>query len=559
MISGKVARISAIVTALVLGWSAQADGKRYLVKFQSPQAFFAASQSVQAFSGLEANSVTGSQAKLFNTSAKVTQTLDGVQLMVIESSDALAIAALRTHPGIALVEEEVFHPAPAPIGTRGGASITNNEILRAKSKGANDVEVPWGITAVKAPQAWAVTKGNTARVLVLDTGVDRDHQALKSRIEAVQNFTNGDPNDVTDLVGHGSHVSGTILADGQNGLVGVAPEARLLMGKVCTDLGCSSVAIATGINWAVQAKVDVVNMSLGGMFMTDAEGQALIAAEAAGVLVIAASGNDGKPRVSFPAASPTAFAVGAIDANLNKADFSNWGPELAIVAPGVDVISSVPRGMGRGATVKMDISGKGLDEIKSLPFVGSPINGTVENELVFAGLGKPTDFASVNVSGKFALIQRGEITFKDKVANALSAGAVGVVIFNNAAGLLQGTLTDDGTESAIPAVMIEQTVGEAAKLALANGSPVRASLAVIRTDFASFQGTSMATPHVAGVAALVRAANKSLTPAQVRDILRATATPLSPNDQNQMGSGLINAEAAVARAQSFLPLMRVAN
>jgi subtilisin family serine protease len=89
---------------------------------------------------------------------------------------------------------------------------------------------------------------------------------------------------------------------------------------------------------------------------------------------------------------------------------------------------------------------------------------------------------------------------------------------------------------------------------------VNGSIAVIKTDYASFQGTSMATPHVVGVAALVRAANKSLTPAQVRTLLKSTATQLSgPNDENQLGSGLVNAEAAVTQAVHMLPFQQVAN
>jgi serine protease len=152
------------------------------------------------------------------------------------------------------------------------------------------------------------------------------------------------------------------------------------------------------------------------------------------------------------------------------------------------------------------------------------------------------------------------IPFADKVKAAIAAGATGVLIANNAPGLIPGTLSTDGSEVAVPAVMIEQSVGDAAKAALAAGSAVNSSIAVIKTDFASFQGTSMATPHVVGVAALVRAANKSLTPAQVRALLKSTATQLSgPNDQNQLGAGLVNAEAAVAKAFSMVPLSQVAN
>jgi subtilisin family serine protease len=403
---------------------------------------------------------------------------------------------------------------------------------------------------VKAPEAWTTTKGETARVMVLDTGLDKEHIAISSRLEKGKNFTTADVNDISDTVGHGTHVSGTILADGLNGgLTGVAPEAKLLMGKICSEMGCSSVAIASGLDWAVEEKVDVVNMSLGGMFMSNGEAEALQRAEEAGVMVVAASGNGGTGMVSYPAAFNTVLAVGAVDSTLKKADFSQWGPELAIMGPGVDVISSVPRGTGRGATLMVDLQdGKGLSEVKSMPFVGSPVVPSASNEVVYAGLGKPEDFAAINVRGKFALISRGEIAFKDKVANAIQAGAVGAVIYNNAPGLLQGALSEDGSEAAIPAAMIEQTVGEAAKALLDAGQSVTVTMSIDATDYASFQGTSMATPHVAGVAALVRAANKSLTPAQVRELLKNTATPLGPNDNNEYGRGLVNAEAAVAQA-----------
>ncbi len=553
----KTTFLGMILAALSL--TAHADGKRYLVKFKTPQAFQSVMQSMKSSSFSAPNMMmvdsAGGAFKLMNTNASVTTALDNLDMLVVESTDAAAIASLRNHPAIALVEEEIIHPAPQPMATW-GAHIMN-------AKKSPKFEMPWGIKAVKAPQAWDVTKGNSARVMVLDTGLDVEHVAIKSRLEKGQNFTSMDVNDITDDVGHGSHVSGTILADGlHGGLVGVAPEARLLMGKVCSTHGCSSVAIAKGINWAISEHVDVVNMSLGGAFMSEAEAQALLAAENAGVFIAAASGNDGTASVGYPAAYITAFAVGAVDSNLKKADFSQWGPELDIVGPGVDVISSVPRGTGRGATVKMDLGdGKGLSEIKSLPFVGSPLAQNLENEIVFAGLGKPADFTGIDVQGKYALISRGEIPFKEKVANALQKGAAGVIVYNNAPGLLQGTLTEDGSEAAIPAAMIEQTVGESAKAALDHGQVLRASLSIDATDYASFQGTSMATPHVAGVAALVRAANHALTPAQVRDLLKQTATPLGPNTQNEYGAGMVNAEAAVQAAfnSANRQLVQIAN
>lgn len=528
-----------------LSFTAHADSKRYLVKFKNNQTFQSVTQSMKQAQFSSPNAMfttnTGGPVRLLNTNASVAASLDQIHMLVIESNDEAAVKSLKQHPAIALVEEEIIHPAPKPLATRGAVAVLGK-------KKTGKMAMPWGIKAVNAPDAWATTKGAGARVMVLDTGLDAGHPAVSSRLEAGQNFTTFDVNDITDEVGHGTHVSGTILADGQNGgLVGVAPEAKLLMGKVCSTRGCSSIAIARGVNWAVQQKVDVVNMSLGGAMMSEAEAQALIAAENAGVMIVAASGNDGTNKVGFPAAFRTAFAVGAVDAQLKKADFSQFGPELAIVGPGVDVISSVPRGTGRAATVNADL-GKGLREINATPFVGSPLAQNATNEVVFAGLGQASDFAGINVQGKFALISRGQIPFKDKVANAIAAGASGVIVFNNVPGLMQGTLTEDGTEVAIPAAMVEQTIGETAKQLLAAGQVVRFSLSIDATDFASFQGTSMATPHVAGVAALVRAANHNLTPAEVRALLRKTATPLSPNANNELGSGMVNAREAVAQA-----------
>lgn len=542
MISRKVTALLASI--LVFSGLAHADSKRYLVSFKSSAAFSSVAQSIKA-NRLVAPGVMAPM-HLFGSGAVVAQALEHVQLLVVESDNAVAMESLRRHPAVAMVEQEIFHPAPQPMATWSVKSQITNI-------GNQDIARPWGIDAVKAPLAWLTTKGDGARVMVLDTGLDKEHPAIAANFEKGMNFTGGDASDFTDEVGHGTHVSGTILAAGEpGGLVGVAPMAKLLMGKVCTTQGCSSVAIAGGLDWAVEEHADVVNMSLGGMFLSNAEAQALSRAEAAGVFVAAASGNDGNNRVGYPAAVDTVTAVGAIDSNLVKAEFSQWGPELDVVGPGVDVISSVPRGTGRGATVQVDLDGKGLAVIKSLPFVGSPVLTFENGDVVAVGLGKPEDFASVDVQGKVALIQRGEIPFKDKVQNAIAAGASGVLVYNNAAGLIQGTLTDDGSEVSIPAAMIEQAVGESAKALLDSGESVKATLAIDRTDYASFQGTSMATPHVAGVAALVRAANKTLTPAQVRDILKSTATALGPNDNNEYGSGLVNSDAAVQLARQML-------
>lgn len=530
--------------AVTIG-AAHAEGsKRYLIEFQSPATFRTMSERFSLSS--RAPGVVAPMHLFNHADTVVSETLNKIEMVVVESANVAAMEILKRHPAVALVEEEVFHPAPEPLATFGSRPVTVTAL---------PLETPWGIGAVKAPGAWNVTRGQGARVMVLDTGLDVGHPALAGRFVKGQNFTGGDRADIRDNVGHGTHVSGTILADGlRGGLVGVAPEAQLMMGKVCSDRGCSSVAIASGINWAVTEGAQVVNMSLGGAFITDAEARALQRAEQAGVLVVAASGNDGTDNVSYPAATPSVIAVGAIDSTRNKAEFSQWGPELDVVAPGVEVVSSVPRGTGRDAEVSYGAVGAPVEVLKSLPFQGSPVAAVSGENVVFAGFGRRGDFSGVDVNGKIVLLSRGEIPFKEKSANAIQRGATGVLIYNNAPGLARGSLTDDGSEVAVPVVMIEQTAGETLKNLLTSGGKVNLAMQVEASDYAALQGTSMATPHVAGVAALVRAANPALTPAQVRDILNATATPLGPNDENQYGHGLVDAEAAVAKALALAPV-----
>lgn len=555
---------SALVLATAALASSPALASRYMVVFKNKDVFqqthvqlMLQRMPLQSIRIQQGGVVTHPFAQ---AQVQVQDSLQNLNTLVVDAKDERSVEALAQSGAVAFVEKEVFHPAPKPVNgfrlTQAWDYNLNYEVMAFSSTpGSVGPKTPYGINLVHAPQAWAAAHyGDGARVLVLDTGIDKSHPALRLNFEKGQDFVgdNNQPYDIADHVGHGTHVSGTIAAAfGSDGFVGVAPKAKLLMGRVCSEEGCSNIAVTTGINWGIQEKVDVISMSLGGPFGTSAEKQAVQAAEAAGVTIVAASGNDGQAHVSFPGAFPTVLAVGAVDANSAKASFSNWGPELGIVAPGVAVVSSVPMGTGRESKVLTGV-GAAQREVKSTSFVGSPdVAQPTTNDLVFVGLGKPENFTQAKVTGKFALIQRGEIAFGDKAKNAIAAGAAGVVIFNNAPGLVQGALTQDGSTLAIPVVMIEQTAGEELQRALSAGQAARATLQTVATDYASFDGTSMATPHVAGVVALVKATKKSLTPAQVRDALKRTATALTPNDQNQLGSGLINAEAAVRAAASI--------
>jgi serine protease len=540
MISNKLA----ILFALSFAINAQAE--RVIVIMKDQQSFKAAHMAYKmrgsyALKGFQWGPQAGELEKV---DGRVEDSLEKLNALIVDAKNEIEIQKLKSNPAVAYVEKEVFHPAPRPMkAVLGPATQSSRSILGQKT--------PWGISSVKAPEAWVASgKGKGSRVLVLDTGIDSSHPSLKDNFEQGKDFTGqSSGNDFSDKVGHGTHVAGTIAgALDSSGFTGVAPLAKVLAGRVCSEQGCSNVAIAQGINWGIQQKVDVISMSLGGAWSTPAERTAVSAADKAGITVVAASGNNGSNKVSYPAALSTVIAVGAVDSSLKKADFSQYGPELAVVAPGVAVLSSVPQGTGRESSVEISIGNKS-SKVASTTFQGArEVLSPEVNELVPVGLGKAEDFAKVNVKGKFALIGRGEIKFLEKIENAINAGAVGAVIYNNVPGLLQGALTENGEVLPISVFMIEQVVGLDLVKQISSGQTVKATLLTVATDYAEFDGTSMATPHVAGVVALMKAAKKSLTGSQVKAILKRTAQPLGPNSNNEYGAGIVNAEAAVNAA-----------
>ncbi|TBR25504.1 hypothetical protein EPO15_02115 [bacterium] len=199
-------------------------------------------------------------------------------------------------------------------------------------------QTPWGIDRVNAKKAWAVTRGAGVKVAVVDTGVDFDHPDLKvaggfNTIDNAKSFK--------DDNGHGSHVAGTIAAqDNDQGVVGIAPDVTLYGVKVLSAEGGGTFEdVIEGIQWAVENRMDIANFSLGASQGTPALQDAVKAAAAAGTAIIAAAGNSGR-AVGYPAAYPETIAVAASDASDKVAYFSSRGPEVDIIAPGVNVQST---------------------------------------------------------------------------------------------------------------------------------------------------------------------------------------------------------------------------
>lgn len=224
-----------------------------------------------------------------------------------------------------------------------------NKLSSDNSKFANDQSVTWGVEMIGAPEAWLLgATGKGVRVLVLDSGIDKNHPALKNKIIKAKDFTKFDLSEVIpypefDITGHGTHVAGTILGDGNN-LKGVAPGADLFVGKVCIYACRNLDVIVDGLEWGIENKIDVVNMSFSSAVFAPKLGKHIFERlEFLNVVAVAAAGNDREKEnhiIDFPANQPTALAVAAVDQNGQTGVFSNLGPELSIAAPGVGVLSA---------------------------------------------------------------------------------------------------------------------------------------------------------------------------------------------------------------------------
>ena len=198
--------------------------------------------------------------------------------------------------------------------------------------------IPWGITSVGADSAWPLTAGAGIKVAVVDTGIDLTHPDLKvyGGYNAISPMKSA-----ADDNGHGTHVAGIIAAlNNSIGVVGVGPEISLYSVKVLNRSGSGYVSdIIEGLDWAIQNGIQVVNMSLG----TDSDVQsfhdAIIRARDAGIVLVAAAGNDGA-AVDFPGAYPEVVAVAATDVNNAVASWSSRGSEVDLAAPGVSIYST---------------------------------------------------------------------------------------------------------------------------------------------------------------------------------------------------------------------------
>jgi subtilisin family serine protease len=249
-------------------------------------------------------------------------------------------------------------------GVAGAAGSYDDSVCRAGAAGwASDpcAGRQWGLTKVRAPEAWRFSRGGGVVVAVVDTGADFRHPDLRANLIAkpgsnlIRNTVSTCPFHhrramrvravAQDDNGHGTHVAGTIAAVTGNGLgvAGVAPKAKVLPVKVLNAQGRGTDrAVARGICFAVRHGARVINLSLGGDPLTqivvvgegDETSRAIGYAYSRGVAVVIAAGNEGFPACGLAGAREKSLCVGATDRNDLKAVYSNFGDTLGVVAPG---------------------------------------------------------------------------------------------------------------------------------------------------------------------------------------------------------------------------------
>ena len=383
---------------------------------------------------------------------------------------------------------------------------------------------------------------------------------------------------------HGTHVAGTIAAIGANeyGIKGIAPKVDLYAYRVLGAYGSGSTSgVIAAIEESVIQDMDVINLSLGGgsNTETDASSYAINNAMLAGTISVIATGNSGPNRgtMGTPSTAPFGIAVG----NTTNPE-TMYDIEVSVEAGDYNLSKQLNL-MSTTYGVDLDTQLAGEFDLIAIP-----------------GAGEVADFDGIDVEGKVALIARGDIAFVDKISNARANGAVATLIHNFAGGTNAPDISDVflGDDFAfLPTVDMSQTDGDAIRAALENsdgkvsfsnvkstttdgdevndsssrgpsvpnfdikpdvsapGTNIMSTIPMYQADFpdATYEeaftrktGTSMATPHVAGIAVLVKQANPDWNAFDVKVALSNTAKVLDTEKYDVMaqGSGRVQAHAA---------------
>jgi len=398
------------------------------------------------------------------------------------------------------------------------------------------------------------------KVCVIDSGIDHGDYGPNGNINPDFNWstiTGADDPNAGGTTGnwyqnggpHGTHVAGTIGAmDNNIGVVGMAPSVPMHIVKVFNAQGWGySSDLAVAQNECSLAGANIISMSLGGDFTNSVEEAAFESFTANGGLVIAAAGNNGSKSRSYPAGYPAVMMIGANDADNNIADFSqyphcgkgrrrNENTCVEVTAGGVNTLSTYPANTARLATMSAD----------GVSFASAAMenSGAASGSMVYVGYGSQAEVTSAGVqTNDICVIDRGSYSFHDKVLNCQNAGGIGAIIINNEPGMLYGTLGSPNATT-IPAVGAAFEDRSTLVALTAEPEDITANVAIGASDYGYMSGTSMATPAVSGIAALVWSHHSSCTGADIRNALKVTATGAGNRISDKFGYGIVQAVAA---------------
>jgi subtilisin family serine protease len=304
------------------------------------------------------------------------------------------------------------------------------------------------LTTVSAPAAWDVTHGSTsARIAVIDSGIDTSHPDLAGKVVASYNAVTGTTS-VNDTIGHGTEVASVAAANTNNstGIAGAGFASMLLAVKVDDAAGdIWSDAVADGIRWAADNGADVINVSLGSTGDDALERDAVAYARSRGALVVAAAGNEGTSTPMYPAAYDGVIAVGATDQSGSaRTSFSSYGTWVDVGAPGLNI---------RAAK-----AGGGLATVSGTSFAAPLVAG--EAALLAAYPSQPTEpqlAAAIRAGTKGGALgfDRGLVDFR--------------AAFNTLAPTSVPTITEPGSGSTISGTVRVTATSQAAKVRFSVG------------------------------------------------------------------------------------------
>jgi serine protease len=481
------------------------------------------------------------KAHLLSNGAEIRHEFDDLSTFAV-SMPAGRVNALSNNPNITFWEED----APRQAFT---ATVSIPSLISAAQTDSvipGQQVMPYGISKVQANQVWdgnndghvdaGALNGAGRTVCIIDTGYYQGHEDLRD--SGVAGYSQQATTWSIDGDGHGSHVAGTIAGEDNNiGVIGVAPGVNLYIVKFFNDDGVATLAsdLVAAADKCAAGGANVISMSLGGGRSSQTENTKFTNLYNAGILPIAAAGNDGTTTTSYPAGYASVMSVGGTDVNNARYTGSQQNADVEIAAPGVDVLSTLPY----IDTSTLAAGGN--------TYVGQPVEfaalGTVSGTLVDGGL---CDATNAGWSGKVVLCSRGVISFFDKTMNVQNSGGRAAVIYNNVANETLYATLGEGSSSTIPAIGLTMEQGQAALAFVNTSGTVTNTHTEPISGYGNYTGTSMATPHVSAVAALVWSKNPAWTAAQVRQALTATALDLGAAGRDtNFGYGLVQAKAAL--------------